>query len=104
MVAAKREQRAMRIIGWAFLALAVYVTVQSAYTLVTVSKPHQSPIGIAWLATTVVVMLALAAGKSRTGRAMGNPVLETEARVTLIDGYLAAAVLTGLVLIAAAGG
>jgi divalent metal cation (Fe/Co/Zn/Cd) transporter len=30
-------------------------------------------------------------------------VLETEARVTLIDGYLAAAVLAGLVLNAAAG-
>lgn len=39
----------------------------------------------------------------RTGRAMGNPVLETEARVTLIDSYLAAAVLVGLVLNAAAG-
>jgi divalent metal cation (Fe/Co/Zn/Cd) transporter len=50
-----------------------------------------------------MVMLALAAGKSRTGRAMGNPVFETEARVTLIDGYLAAAVLDGLVLNAAAG-
>jgi divalent metal cation (Fe/Co/Zn/Cd) transporter len=99
----EREQRAMRIIGWAFLVLAVYIIVQSAFTLVTVSKPHHSPIGIAWLAATVVVMLGLAAGKARTGRAMGNAVLETEARVTLIDGYLAAAVLTGLLMNAAVG-
>jgi divalent metal cation (Fe/Co/Zn/Cd) transporter len=99
----EREQRAMRIIGWAFLTLAVYIAIQSAYTLTTVTKPHHSPVGIAWLAATVIVMLALAAGKSRAGQAMGNPVLETEARVTLIDGYLAAAVLTSLVLNTAAG-
>ena len=50
-----------------------------------------------------VVMFALAAGKARTGRALGNPVLRTEGRVTLIDGILATAVLVGLVLNAAAG-
>ena len=98
----EREQRAMRIIGGAFLALALYITVQSAYTLVTDTKPHHSPVGIVWLAATVVAMLALAAGKGRTGLELGNVVLETEARVTLIDGYLAAAVLAGLVLNAAA--
>ena len=50
-------------------------------------------------------MFALAAGKARTGRALGNPVLRTEGRVTLIDGILATAVLLGLVLNAAwAGG
>jgi divalent metal cation (Fe/Co/Zn/Cd) transporter len=49
------------------------------------------------------LMLALAAGKNRTGRALKNPVLQTEGRVTLIDAYLAAAVLLGLVLNSAAG-
>jgi divalent metal cation (Fe/Co/Zn/Cd) transporter len=46
-------------------------------------------------------MLALAAGKARTGRALDNRVLQTEGRVTLIDGYLAAAVLLGLLANAA---
>jgi divalent metal cation (Fe/Co/Zn/Cd) transporter len=54
------------------------------------------------MAVTAVVMFALAAGKARTGRALDNPVLRTEGRVTLIDGILAAAVLAGLVLNAAA--
>ena len=54
--------------------------------------------GIVWLFLTFVVMLALAAGKARAGRALGNVVLRTEARVTLIDAYLAAAILLGLVL------
>ena len=41
-------------------------------------------------------MLALATGKAHTGQALGNRVLQTEARVTLIDAYLAAGVLLGL--------
>jgi divalent metal cation (Fe/Co/Zn/Cd) transporter len=43
-------------------------------------------------------MLALAYGKARVGAALGNPVLSTEGRVTLVDAYLAGAVLVGLVL------
>ena len=42
-------------------------------------------------------------GKARVGQALGDPVLTTEGRVTLVDGILAAAVLLGLVLNAAAG-
>jgi divalent metal cation (Fe/Co/Zn/Cd) transporter len=48
-------------------------------------------------------MLGLAAGKTRTGKELGNPVLVTEGRVTLVDAVLAAAVLAGLILNAAAG-
>jgi divalent metal cation (Fe/Co/Zn/Cd) transporter len=48
-------------------------------------------------------MFSLAAGKSRTGKALGNRTLQTEAKVTVIDGALAAAILVGLVLNAAFG-
>jgi len=44
-------------------------------------------------------MLLLTWGKGVTGRHLGSPVLQTEARVTRIDALLAAAVLIGLVLI-----
>ena len=98
-----RERRALRLIGIAFIALALYIAGQAADTLITTSRPHDSVLGIAWLAVTVVVMFALAAGKRDTGRRLGNPVLLTEARVTIIDGALAAAVLLGVVLNAAAG-
>ena len=54
-------------------------------------------LGITWLAATVVAMLPLARGKRRTGAQLGNQVLQTEARVTVIDGCLAAAVLIGVV-------
>jgi divalent metal cation (Fe/Co/Zn/Cd) transporter len=98
-----REGRALRIIGFAFLLLAAYIAAQSSYVLSTGFRPHHSLTGIVWLALTVVAMLALAWGKHSTGRALGNRVLEREARVTLVDGYLAAAVLVGLVLNAALG-
>jgi len=98
-----RQRRALRLIGCAFLALAAYVAVQSTWALVAGFHPHHSPLGIAWTAVTAAVMFGLAAGKRRTGRALGNPVLVTEGRVTTVDGLLAVAVLLGLVLNATAG-
>jgi divalent metal cation (Fe/Co/Zn/Cd) transporter len=98
-----RERLALRLIRSAFLGIAIYVTAQAAYTLLTAGHPRHSPAGIFWTAATFGVMLALAAGKARVGSAMDNRVLQTEGRVTLVDAYLAAAVLAGLVLNAALG-
>ena len=103
MHAVERERRALRIIGVAFLLLAAYIAAQSIYVLAAETRPHPSLLGIVWLALTAAAMFALAAGKRATGRALGNRVLETEARVTMIDGLLATAVLVGLILNAAAG-
>ena len=99
----ERERAALRIIAVAFLLLAIYIAVQSVITLTSGTRPGHSTLGIVWLAVTVLTMFALAAGKRDTGRRLGNPVLQTESRVTVIDGALAAAVLTGVVLNAAAG-
>jgi divalent metal cation (Fe/Co/Zn/Cd) transporter len=98
-----RQDRGVRLIGIAFLALSVYVIVQSAVALVVQHHAATSRTGAAWTAATAAVMFALAAGKTRTGRALGNPVLIAEGRVTVIDGLLACAVLLGLILNAAAG-
>lgn len=90
-----REGRALRLIGGAFFLLALYVLGQSAWTLLAASKPGASSFGIVWMIATLAVMLLLAWGKHVTGRQLGNPVLTAEARVTLIDAALAAAVLLG---------
>jgi divalent metal cation (Fe/Co/Zn/Cd) transporter len=100
---ADRQRRALHLIGAAFAALALYLAVQSTVALVAGFHPHHSSAGIVWTAATALAMVALAAGKDRTGRALGNQVLRTEGRVTLIDGLLAAAVLTGLGLNAGLG-
>ena len=65
--------------------------------------PGHSTLGIAWTSATCIVMLALARGKATTGRALANPVLQAEGRVTLVDACLAAAVLLGLTLNALLG-
>ncbi|OBI95495.1 cation transporter [Mycobacterium sp. 1465703.0] len=98
-----RQRFALRLIGVAFGALAIYLAVQSTLVLVTGFHPRHSPLGITWTAITAAAMFALAAGKARTGAALSNPVLTTEGRVTLIDGLLAIAVLLGLLLNSLAG-
>lgn len=100
---AERERPALRAIGAAFIVLALYVGVQSTRTLFAHTEPGISGLGIVWLSATFVVMLWLSRAKSRVGAQLNNAVLQTEARVTLIDALLAGAVLLGLVLNALVG-
>jgi divalent metal cation (Fe/Co/Zn/Cd) transporter len=102
-VAQSRQRRALTMIGSSFVALSIYLAVQSTTVLVIGFRPHHSPIGIGWTALTAAVMFALAAGKSRIGAALNNPVLRTEGRVTLIDAVLASVVLIGLIVNALLG-
>lgn len=92
----ERAERALRLIGKAFIALAGILVVASTVSLLTPHHPEPSPGGIAWTAVTALVMFQLAAAKRNTGRALDNPVLVAESRVTFIDGLLAGAVLIGL--------
>lgn len=98
-----KEHLAERLIGVAFLLLAAYLLVQSAVVLLSRFHSTASPLGFVWIALTVIAMLLLAWGKGRTGRELGNPVLEKESKVTVVDGMLAAAVLLGIGLNALAG-
>ncbi len=101
--AAGRERLALRLIGAGFFAIAAYIAVQASILLAAGDHAHPSYVGIAWTALTFVAMLALAYSKTRTGQRLDNPVLCTEGRVTVVDAYLAGAVLVGLVLNAVLG-
>ena len=68
---AERQRRGLRLIGYAFAALAVYLLVQSTVVLATGYHPRHSPPGIIWTAATAAVMFTLAAGKARTGAGAG---------------------------------
>jgi divalent metal cation (Fe/Co/Zn/Cd) transporter len=98
-----RQRHGLRLIGYAFTALALYLLIQSTLVLAVGYHSRHSVAGIAWAAATAAIMFALAAGKARTGQSLDNPVLRTEGKVTMIDGILAVAVLLGLVLNTAAG-
>lgn len=94
----QRQRFALKLIAGAFLALALYLVIQAGAALALGHRAAPSPVGIAWTAVTAAAMFLLAAGKARTGKALGNPVLEAEGRVTFIDGLLATAVLGGVLL------
>ena len=91
-----REKKALRFIGAAFFALALYILAQSSRALYMQQHPATSSIGIVWLILTCAIMVALAQGKRIVGTKLNNPVLVAEGRVTMVDAYLAASVLAGI--------
>jgi len=97
------ERRARLFVGFTFLALAAYVLVESALTLISGDHPAASLPGIVLAAISLVVMPLLALAKLRTARGLGSGALEAEAKETLACAYLSFTLLVGLVLNAAAG-
>jgi divalent metal cation (Fe/Co/Zn/Cd) transporter len=98
-----RTHRAMRLLAGAFAALGVYLIGDSIHGLAIHAKAETSPVGMAFMAATVVVMFILAWGKRRTGVALGNRPLIANARMAVIDGSLAASILVALALDVAFG-
>jgi hypothetical protein len=58
-----RQVVALRIIGVAFLVLALYLAIQGTLVLIAGYHPRRSILGISWTGTTALVRFALAAGK-----------------------------------------
>ena len=96
--AASRDDRARRLVALAFVALAAYLLGASVRALWIGAEPESSPLGIAYLALTAVVMFTLAAAKRRVGERLTSEPFLAEARMTFLDGCLAAAILTALAL------
>jgi divalent metal cation (Fe/Co/Zn/Cd) transporter len=88
--------RALRLVAWAFFVLAAVVTAGAIWALVTEATAEESPLGIAYLGLTAIVMLSLGVGKRATGRRLGSEPLAAEARMSIIDAALALGVLIGL--------
>lgn len=100
---ARVEQATLRIVGWCFLALAVYVAIDSVKTLWLREIPEVSILGIAITALSVVVMPVLARAKRRVAGELSSAALRAEAMQTLLCAYLSAITLGGLALSAAFG-
>jgi divalent metal cation (Fe/Co/Zn/Cd) transporter len=94
----RSERLALRIVGACFLALAVYICIDSAKTLLTRQRPEVSPVGIAVAATALVVMPLLARAKRRVAAGLSSRAMKAESRQTDFCAYLSAIVLAGLVL------
>jgi divalent metal cation (Fe/Co/Zn/Cd) transporter len=97
-----RTRRALRMVALAFGALCVSLVVGAIRVLATGHRASESPWGIAYLAVTALVMFGLAVAKGRTADDNGSKPLAAEARLTLLDGFLATGILAALVLNAVA--
>ena len=99
----RRERRAVRAIGAAYLVVAVYILLDSGDALRIANRPEASPIGMLLLAATVLVMAVLGIAKLRVGRELHSATVTADGRFSLVDGLLAGAVLVGLALTALLG-
>ena len=90
------EGTAHRIIGWSFLALAIYVAADSARSLWQHDEPERSWFGMVVLALSVVVMPRLARAKRNVARQMASNALEAEAMQTSLCAYLSGIALAGV--------
>ena len=94
----ERTRLALRLVAAAFALLALILGVIAVRDLVTGRRAGESPIGIAYLGVTAVVMFALAAAKRRLALHLDSAPLRSEAAMTFLDGILSTATLTGLAL------
>jgi divalent metal cation (Fe/Co/Zn/Cd) transporter len=100
---ARAERITLRIIGWSFLALATYVTLDSAHALLRREAPERSVVGLVLLALSAIVMPILARAKRNVARAMTSRALEADAMQTSLCAYLSVIALAGVALNAVAG-
>jgi divalent metal cation (Fe/Co/Zn/Cd) transporter len=91
------ERRAVRIVGWAFIALAVYVAGQSAYDLVTEARPEESTVGIVLAIVSLVVMPWLAARKRAMAKVIDSRALDADSHQTSLCTFISGVLLLGLV-------
>jgi Predicted Co/Zn/Cd cation transporters len=95
------EQVTRRVIGVSFLALAVYVVVDSLITLWKREAPESSTPGLVILILSVLVMPVLARAKRQVARALRSRALESDAAQTSLCAYLSVIALAGVGLNAA---
>lgn len=100
---AERSRFALKLIAGAFAVLAVALIVAAVDDLVSGRKADGSPLGIAYLTVTALVMFGLSGLKRSTARKLNSQPLHSEATVTFLDGILATTTLAGLALNAYAG-
>lgn len=92
------ERRALRLIGFAFFALALLVGVESIRALATGARPDTSVVGIVLTAVSLLVMPLLARAKRRVGVELGTRSITADSQQTMACVYLSAIVLVGLSL------
>jgi predicted Co/Zn/Cd cation transporter (cation efflux family) len=90
------ETTAIRMIGFTFVALAVFLTAESARGLAVGDRAGESTAGIAIAALSLLVMPSLAWLKYETGRRLESHAIQTEAKETALCSAMSLSLLAGL--------
>jgi divalent metal cation (Fe/Co/Zn/Cd) transporter len=91
-----REKMALRIVAISFFALAAFVAVDSARSLLGQGEAQHSTVGLVLAAVSLAVMPALSWGQRRAGRELGSRSAVADSKQTLLCTYLSAVLLVGL--------
>ncbi len=94
----RRERRALKLVGWSFFALALYVGYEAATDLISRRAPEASYAGIALAAIALVAMPILARAKRRVAAELRSDAMRADSRQTDFCAWLAGILLAGLVL------
>jgi divalent metal cation (Fe/Co/Zn/Cd) transporter len=90
------ERITLSVVGWGFIALAIYITCDSGLTLVRSEIPKRSIVGITLAVTSLVVMPLLAKAKRRVAEGISSTAMRADSRQTDFCAYLSAILLGGL--------
>lgn len=94
----ERERRALKLIGWTFLALGAYVLYEALEKLYSHTTVQTSLGGIIIAILSLLLMPWLAKQKLRVAEGLGSASLRGDAKETLACAWLSAALLLGLTL------
>jgi divalent metal cation (Fe/Co/Zn/Cd) transporter len=92
------ERVTLRIVGWSFIALAVYITCDSGLTLARHEIPQRSIPGIILAVSSLLVMPLLARAKRRVAKGISSAAMNADSRQADFCTYLSAILLVGLLL------
>jgi divalent metal cation (Fe/Co/Zn/Cd) transporter len=92
------EHRAQRLVAITFFLLAPYIAQDAIRALINREHPATSWLGVGLSISSIIVMPLLGRAKLRVGSALGSGATAGEGNQNLLCAYLAAGVLTGLLL------
>jgi divalent metal cation (Fe/Co/Zn/Cd) transporter len=97
----KRDQSdllSLRIVGFSFLLLAIFVSYDASNALFYRERPEKSIPGIILAILSLVVMPLISRAKRKVAQGMGSAAMRADAKQTEFCAYLSAILLAGLLL------
>ncbi len=92
----RREARAVKLVGWTFVILGLYIAYESGEKLWRREAPAPSLGGIVLAAVSIATMYFLARYKRRLGEALGSRSLVADSVETMVCLWLSVSLLVGL--------